>query len=50
MRVVKAIARVLHDVTGGDVEIIVGEGSPARPMAWELPYAPSWDAPAWDDL
>ena len=49
VRVVKAIARVIHDVTGGDVEIIIGEGSP-RPMAWELPYAPSWNAPAWDKL
>ena len=49
VRVVKAIARIVHDVTGGDVEIIVGEGSP-RPMAWELPYAPSWNAPAWTEL
>jgi len=49
VRVVKAIARIVHDVTGGDVEIIVGEGSP-RPMAWELPYAPSWNAPAWIEL
>ncbi|MDA0334256.1 MAG: DUF362 domain-containing protein [bacterium] len=49
VRVVKAIARIVHEVTGGDVEVIVGEGSP-RPMAWELPYAPSWNAPAWTEL
>ena len=49
VRVVKAIARPVHEVTGGDVEVIVGEGSP-RPMAWELPYAPSWNAPAWTEL
>jgi uncharacterized protein (DUF362 family) len=49
VRVVKAISRIVHQVTGGDVEIIVGEGSP-RPMDWELPYAPSWNAPAWTEL
>ena len=49
VRVVKAVARLVHEVTGGDVEIIVGEGSP-RPMDYELEYAPSWSAPAWEKL
>lgn len=49
VRVVKAVARLVHEVTGGDVEIIVGEGSP-RPMDYELEYAPSWNAPAWEKL
>ena len=49
VRVVKAVVRLLHEVAGGDVEIVIGEGSP-RPMDYEMPFAPSWNSPAWEKL
>jgi len=49
VRVIKAVARLVHEVTGGDVEIIIGEGSP-RPMDYELEYAPTRDKPSWEKL
>ena len=49
VRVVKAVALLVHEAAGGEVEIVVGEGSP-RPMDYELQFAPSWSSPAWKKL
>ena len=48
VKVVKAVARIVNEVAPGEVEIVVGEGSP-RPMDYELPYS-GWDSPAWEEL
>ena len=48
VRVVKAVARIVNEVAPGEVEIVVGEGSP-REMDYELKYG-GRDKPHWDKL
>jgi len=49
VRVVKAVARLVHEAAGGDVEIIIGEGCP-DPVDYELDYAHRWNVAAWKEL
>lgn len=57
VRVVKALLRIIHQATEGQVELIIGEGSP-REMDYELPYSPRttprwtrlWDKAGYQDL
>ena len=49
VRVVKAVARLVHEAAGGDVEVIIGEGCP-DPMGYELEYAHRWNVAAWKEL
>jgi uncharacterized protein (DUF362 family) len=50
VRVVKALIKIIDEIDPGNIEIVVGEGSP-RPMDYELPYAPKWGGfPAWQKL
>ena len=58
VRVVKAVARIVHEAAAGDVEVVIGEGS-AFPTPEEMEYAPReskaswkrlWDAGGYDQL
>ena len=49
VRVVKAVVRLVHQAAGGDVEVIVGEGS-AEPTLSEIDYAPGFSTPSWEQL
>ncbi|MEW6754018.1 MAG: DUF362 domain-containing protein [Candidatus Latescibacterota bacterium] len=49
VRVVKAVVRLVHAAAGGDVEILVGEGS-AYPAPEDMPYVTRFSAPQWERL
>ena len=49
VRVVKAVVRLVHEAAGGDVEVIVGEGS-AEPTSSEIAYAHQFSKPSWEQL
>ena len=49
VRVVKAVARLVHEAAGGDVEVIIGEGS-AYPAPSDMEYAQGFSTPEWDEL
>jgi len=49
VRVVKAVARLVHEAGGGDVEVIIGEGS-AFPTPSEMEFAPRESKPSWQRL
>ena len=48
VRVIKAVIRVLNEVAPGEIEFVIGEGSP-RPMDYELPYS-NYSSPSWTEL
>lgn len=49
VRVVKAVARLVHEAAGGDVEVVIGEGS-AEPTSSELEYAHQFSKASWNEL
>lgn len=49
VRVVKALVKVVNEINPGNMEIVIGEGSP-RPMDYEMEYQTSRSKPSWDDL
>jgi uncharacterized protein (DUF362 family) len=49
VRVVKAVARLVHEAAGGDVEVVIGEGS-AFPTPSEMEFAPREKSPSWERL
>jgi uncharacterized protein (DUF362 family) len=46
IRVIKAAVRLVHEHTGGDVEIVIGEGS-AFPTSPEMQYTTHFDEAPW---
>lgn len=49
VRVIKALVKIIDEIDSGNIEIVIGEGSP-REMDYELPYAPHHSAPQWEKL
>ncbi|MBN1466728.1 DUF362 domain-containing protein [candidate division KSB1 bacterium] len=49
VRVVKALIKVVNDIDPGNMDIVIGEGSP-RPMDYEMKYQTSWSSPCWQEL
>ena len=49
VRVVKALVKVLNEIDPGNMEIVIGEGSP-RPMDYEMDYQNGRSKPSWDEL
>ncbi len=49
VRVVKALVKVVDDIDPGNMEIVIGEGSP-RPMDYEMAYQTSRSKPSWEKL
>ncbi len=49
VRVVKALIKVVNEIDPGNMEIVIGEGSP-RPMDYEMAYQTSRSKPSWDEL
>lgn len=49
VRVIKALIKIIDELYPGEVEIVVGEGSP-RPMDYEMDYQSKWRQPVWDEL
>jgi uncharacterized protein (DUF362 family) len=58
VRVIKALIKIIDNLAPGNIEIVVGEGSP-RPMEHEVPYSirfktavweTLWDVPGYQDL
>jgi len=48
VRVIKALVKIIDEISPGKIEIVVGEGSP-REMEYELPYS-SRTSPRWEKL
>ncbi|MBN1780551.1 DUF362 domain-containing protein [bacterium] len=49
VRVVKALIKIIDEISPGNMEIVVGEGSP-RPMDYEMPYQSKFSSPCWVKL
>ncbi|MCK4448057.1 MAG: DUF362 domain-containing protein [Candidatus Marinimicrobia bacterium] len=49
VRVIKALIKIIDEINPGNIEIIVGEGSP-RPMDYEMDYQSKFSSPQWDKL
>ncbi len=49
VRVIKALIKIIDDMAPGEIEIVVGEGSP-RPMDYELDFQRKYSSPCWDEL
>ncbi|MCF7886462.1 MAG: DUF362 domain-containing protein [Candidatus Marinimicrobia bacterium] len=49
VRVVKALIKIIDEIDPGNIEIVVGEGSP-RPMDYEMEYQSKFYSPQWDKL
>ena len=49
VRVIKALIKIIDEIDPGNIEIIVGEGSP-RPMDYEMDYQSKFSSPQWDKL
>jgi uncharacterized protein (DUF362 family) len=49
VRVIKALVKIIDEIDPGNIEIVIGEGSP-REMDYELPYAPHHSLPQWKKL
>ncbi|MBN2105594.1 DUF362 domain-containing protein [bacterium] len=49
VRVVKALIKIVDEISPGKMEIIVGEGSP-RPMDYEMKYQSKFSRPCWETL
>ncbi len=48
VRVIKALVKIIDEISPGNIEIVIGEGSP-REMDYELPYS-SRTSPRWERL
>lgn len=49
VRVVKALIKIVDEIDPGNMDIVVGEGSP-RPMDYEMAYQSKFGSPCWDKL
>jgi uncharacterized protein (DUF362 family) len=49
VRVVKALIKIVDEISPGKIEIVVGEGSP-RPMNYEIKYQSKFSSPCWETL
>ncbi|MFC1569542.1 DUF362 domain-containing protein [bacterium] len=49
VRVVKALIKIINEISPGNMEIVVGEGSP-RPMDYEIKYQSKFSSPCWETL
>jgi len=49
VRVIKALIKIIDELAPGQIEIVVGEGSP-RPMDYEMEYQWKFSSPCWDKL
>lgn len=49
VRVIKALIKIIDELAPGQIEIVVGEGSP-RPMDYEMHYQRKFSSPCWDEL
>ena len=49
VRVVKAVIKIVDEINHGNIEIVVGEGSP-RPMNYEIKYQSKFSSPCWETL
>jgi uncharacterized protein (DUF362 family) len=49
VRVIKALIKIIDELAPGQIEIVVGEGSP-RPMDYEMHYQWKFSNPCWDKL
>ena len=49
VRVIKALIKIIDELAPGQIEIVVGEGSP-RPMDYEMHYQRQFSSPCWDEL
>ena len=49
VRVIKALIRIIDELAPGNIEIVVGEGSP-RPMDYEMKYQSKFSSPCWTEL
>ena len=49
VRVIKALIKIIDDLAPGQIEIVVGEGSP-RPMDYEMQYQHKFASPCWEKL
>jgi uncharacterized protein (DUF362 family) len=49
VRVVKALIKVVDEISHGKIEIVVGEGSP-RPMNYEMKYQSKFSSPSWETM
>ena len=49
VRVVKALIKIIDEIDHGNIEIVVGEGSP-RPLASEMDYQSQYSNPIWNEL
>lgn len=49
VRVIKALIKIVDEIDHGEIEIVVGEGSP-RPMDYEMDYQSKFGSPQWDAL
>ncbi len=49
VRVIKALIKIIDEIDHGNMNIVVGEGSP-RPMDYEMEYQSKFSSPCWDKL
>ena len=49
VRVIKALIKIIDELAPGEIEIVVGEGSP-RPMDYEMDYQWKFSYPCWETL
>jgi len=49
VRVIKALIKIIDELSPGNIEIVVGEGTP-RPMDYELEYQSKFSSPCWAEL
>ena len=49
VRVIKALIKIIDDIDPGNIEIVVGEGSP-RPMDYEMKFQSKFGSPQWEKL
>ena len=49
VRVIKALVKIIDELSPGNIEIVIGEGSP-RPMDYEVPYSIGFKTAVWETL
>ena len=49
VRVIKALVKIIDELDHGNIEIVIGEGSP-RPMDYEMAYQTKFTSPRWEEL
>ncbi len=49
VRIIKALIKIIDEIDPGNMQIVVGEGSP-RPMDYEMEYQSKFSSPCWEKL